>query len=166
MRKLELIAALGRQGQLGLNGKLPWHLPSDLRHFKKVTQGCVLVMGRKTFSSLPGLLPGRHHLVLSRQHHLFEPTPFLKQVSNIDSLAKILENNYQHLPVFVIGGAEIYVALMPYVDRAIITHVDAEVPADTYFPLSLLEQFTCQTTWPITADLQDEHSYRIISYNR
>ena len=129
---LTLIAAIGNQRQLGLKGRIPWHLPEELQYFKHLTMGHHLLMGRKTFQSLPGPLPGRTHLVLSR--HLPEQLPDL--CLPVASLPEALQSARQggETELFVCGGAEIYAQTLPMADRLYLSQIDYSGPADTFFP--------------------------------
>jgi len=123
-----LIVARARNGIIGRDGKLPWHLPADLRHFKQLTQNAPMIMGRKTFESLPGLLPDRRHIVLTRSKGWAEDGA--EVVHSVEEALK--RANAPH--VSVIGGAEIYALFLPRADRIELTelHVDAE--GDTHLP--------------------------------
>jgi dihydrofolate reductase len=136
-----LIAAVDRAWGIGKKGELLWRLPADLARFRAVTMGSTLLMGRKTFQSLPGLLPGRAHAVLSRDA-AFHPAGVSVYRSAQAALA---------CPAgFVIGGGEIYSALLPHCNRALITKIDALEPlADAFCPnLDLLPAWVCTTAGP------------------
>ncbi|WP_237479588.1 dihydrofolate reductase [Lichenibacterium dinghuense] len=131
-----LIAAVGRNGAIGLRDGLPWRLPSDLRQFKAETVGKPVVMGRKTFASLGRPLPGRHLVVVSR-----DPAPALPEgvagatsVEGALALAQRIAAERGAAEVMVAGGAEIYRAAMPLADALRITEVDLEPAADSFFP--------------------------------
>ena len=128
---LSLIAAIGQQRQLGHKGRIPWHLPEELRYFKRVTMGHHLLMGRKTFQSLPGILPGRPHIILSRS-----PQKEHSRCINITSLPQALEyaRNQGETELFVCGGADIYAQTLPMADRLYLSRVDYSGPADAFFP--------------------------------
>jgi dihydrofolate reductase len=117
-----------RGGVIGASGTMPWHLPADLRHFKALTMNKPMVMGRKTFESLPGLLPGRRHIVLTRDPHWAEEGA---EVANSVEDALHLANAPH---VAVIGGAEIYRLFLPLAHRIEWTEVHAAPEGDTYFP--------------------------------
>lgn len=123
-----LVLARASNGVIGANGTLPWHLPMDLRHFKALTQAKPMIMGRKTFDSLPGLLPGRRHIVLTRDEDWAEDGA--EVVHSMDEA--IAAANAPH--VAVIGGAEIFTLFLPHADRIELTEVHAEVAGDTYMP--------------------------------
>lgn len=127
---VSMIVCTGRDRSIGKDNKLVWNVPRDLQHFKRQTMGHVIVMGRKTFESLPGLLPGRHHRVISRQLRQSD----IPMVSYYTSLEAALTPSPSG-EIWIIGGAEIYEQALPFIDRLFITEVDGEYPsADTYFP--------------------------------
>ena len=121
------IAAMSRERVIGAGGKIPWHIPGDLKFFKRTTLGHVVVMGRKTFKSLGKPLPGRENWVLSRTA-LFEGARVFRHPSEIAPPGDGRE-------VFVIGGAELYAALLPQCGEILLTHVDRHVEGDTWFPV-------------------------------
>ncbi len=127
-REVFLVAAVAANGVIGADGAMPWHIPADLRHFKSLTMGqnglgCPMVMGRKTFDSLPGLLPGRRHIVLTRDRAWRA-----EGAEAVHSLAEALHlANAPHIAV--IGGAEIYAQALPLASRIELTEVKAEFPA-------------------------------------
>ena len=127
-REVFLVVAVATNGVIGKDGALPWHLPADLRHFKALTTGKPMIMGRKTFESLPGLLPGRRHIVLTRDTGWAEDCA---EVAHSPEEAIALANAPH---IAVIGGAEIYRQFLPHADRIEWTEVAAEPDGDTCFP--------------------------------
>jgi len=127
-REVFFVVAVAANGVIGKDGTLPWHLPADLRHFKALTTGKPMIMGRKTFESLPGLLPGRRHIVLTRDTDWAEEGA---EVAHSPEEAIALANAPH---IAVIGGAEIYRQFLPYADRIEWTEVAAEPEGDTRFP--------------------------------
>ena len=123
-----LVLARARNGVIGRNGTLPWHLPADLKRFKALTTGTVMIMGRRTFDSLPGLLPGRRHVVLTRDLDWAAPGAEVVHTPQ-QALAAAADS-----AVSVIGGAEIFALLLAYADRIELTEVEADVPGDTLMP--------------------------------
>jgi dihydrofolate reductase len=123
-----IVVARARNGAIGRDGTLPWRIPADLKHFKKVTMGTAMVMGRRTFDSLPGLLPGRRHIVLTRDTAWradgAEPATSLEEALELAS----------GQPVSVIGGAEIIALFLPRADAVELTEVHDEPEADTFMP--------------------------------
>ncbi len=120
-----MVVARAKNGVIGANGDLPWHIPSDLRHFKQITKDRPMIMGRKTFDSLPGLLPGRRHIVLTRDAEWAEEGA--ETAYSPEAALKMA--NAPH--VCIIGGAEIYRLFLPLADRIELTEVDAEPEGDT-----------------------------------
>jgi dihydrofolate reductase len=125
---VSLIVARASNGVIGRDGKLPWHIPADLKRFKALTMGSVMVMGRRTFDSLPGLLPGRRHVVLTRSANWSAPGA---EVAHNASEALALAGDER---VSVIGGAEIFGVFLSLADRIELTEVLADVPGDTVMP--------------------------------
>jgi dihydrofolate reductase len=124
--RITLVVARARNGVIGREGKLPWHLPADLRRFKTLTMATAMVMGRKTFESLPGLLPGRRHIVLTRDRSW--QAAGAEIAHDVDEALRLARGE----PVSVIGGAEIFDLFMPIADRVELTDVLADVPGDTF----------------------------------
>lgn len=129
MTRLTLIAAVGRNGAIGASGQLPWHLPEDLRHFKAVTMGHPMIMGRKTFDSIGRPLPGRRTIVITRQSGWRQGG-----VETAHSFPEALALAGPADEVFVAGGGEIYEMAMPFARRLVLTEVDLDTPGDTFFP--------------------------------
>jgi dihydrofolate reductase len=128
---LSIIVALNENYVIGKDNKLIWHISKDLHRFKNITTGKTIVMGRKTFESLPGVLPNRKHIVITQN----------KQYS-IDDERVIIEHDIKEIlkyensteEVFVIGGGEIYKQLLPYCKRLYLTKIATTEEGDTYFP--------------------------------
>ena len=122
---ITLIVARAQNGVIGREGRLPWHIPADLKRFKALTMGSVMVMGRRTFESLPGLLPGRRHIVLTRDYGWSaegaEVAHSVEQALDLAGEEK----------VSVIGGAEVFGLFLPHADRIELTEILAGVPGDT-----------------------------------
>ncbi len=128
MNHPEIIMVLARadNGIIGRDGDLPWHLPIDLRRFKSLTQGKPMIMGRKTFDSLPGLLPGRRHVVLTRDSDW--EADGAEVVHDLKAAIKLA--NAPH--IIIAGGAEIYRMFLSHADRIELTEVHLEAQGDTY----------------------------------
>lgn len=140
MKNITMIAAVGQNRELGKDNKLLWHLPEDLKFFKEQTMGKPLVMGKKTLDSLPRLLPGRKHLVLTHQE--LEPNDQIMVFHNIDSLIEYISTLDQE--VMVIGGAQIYKQMLELSDKMLLTEVDASKEADAYFPEFNHSEWDCE----------------------
>ena len=130
--KLHLIFARARNGVIGNKGSMPWHLPEDLAHLKKTTMGCPVIMGRKTWDSLPPKfrpLPGRLNVVVTRQSN-WHADGALRAGSLPDALTVCKTC----ADVWVLGGAEIYVQALPFANTAVVTEIDADFDGDAYAP--------------------------------
>jgi len=123
-----LVVARAANGAIGKGGTLPWHIPADLRHFKAVTMGMPMIMGRRTFDSLPKLLPGRRHIVVTRDRAWRAPGA---EVAHSAEEALALAGTGQ---VSVIGGAEIFRLFEPLADAVELTEVHGDVEGDTFLP--------------------------------
>jgi dihydrofolate reductase len=130
MNHPEIILVLARaaNGIIGRDGGMPWHIPADLRHFKQITKGRPMIMGRKTFDSLPGLLEGRRHIVLTRDRAWDEEGA--EVVHSVEAALKAANGPH----VCVIGGAEIYQLFLPLADRIEMTEIAAKPDGDTSMP--------------------------------
>ena len=129
MSEIVLIAALAKNHVIGIDNKLPWRLPDDLQHFKKLTLGHSIVMGRKTWESLPGVVPDRRHIVITRDKNY--PSENAEIVHSIDEAISLVPGQG---PVFIVGGANLYQQLLGRADRMELTLVDAEPEGDAFFP--------------------------------
>jgi dihydrofolate reductase len=126
--RLAIVAALSRNGVIGRDNRLPWHLPDDLRHFKRLTLGRPIVMGRRTFESLPGLLPDRTHVVVTRDRAF--AAPGARVVHSFEEAIAAAGGD----EVLVVGGAELYAQALPHAQRLYLTLVEAEMSGDAHFP--------------------------------
>jgi dihydrofolate reductase len=127
-----ILAAVARNGVIGIGGGLPWSLPDELRRFKERTIGHVLVMGRRTYESIGRPLPGRTTVVVTRQPDWHVDSELVVTAASLfEALAKAAALDDD---VFVVGGAEVYAAALPLADRLELTHVDAAPEGDTAFP--------------------------------
>lgn len=134
--KLCLIVARARNGAIGKDGDLPWRLSDDLAHFKTTTRGCPVIMGRKTWESLPiQPLPGRDNIVLSRDGQYGAPhARVYTRMPAAIAAARALAVAASKSEFFVVGGEAIYAAALPFADRLYITEVDTEIDGDAFFP--------------------------------
>ncbi len=120
---------MARNRVIGRDNRLPWHLPADLRHFKELTLGKPIIMGRKTWESLPGLLPDRRHIVVTRQQDYVAQGA--ETAASLDAAIALAGDVDE---VMIVGGANLYAQALPVADRLYITLVDAEVDGDASFP--------------------------------
>lgn len=123
--RIVMIVARAENGVIGRDGTLPWHIPADLKRFKTLTMGTVMVMGRKTFDSLPGLLPGRRHIVLTRDRNWHSEGA--EVAHDADEALRLAAGER----VSVIGGADLFRLFLPLADRIELTEVLDEIPGDT-----------------------------------
>jgi dihydrofolate reductase len=130
--EIVLIYARAANGAIGNDGDLPWRLPADLKRFKSLTIGKPMIMGRKTFESLPGLLPGRRHIVLSRRDSF--DAEGAEMAGSVSEALALATNGNDTGEVAIIGGAAIYDVFMPLAHRIELTQIHAEYPGDTFMP--------------------------------
>lgn len=156
---ISIIAAIGRNRELGKNNKLLWNIPEDMKHFRDLTSGHAVIMGRKTFESIGRPLPNRTNIVITRETDY--RAPGCTVVHSLEqSLEKAKETEKEE--IFVIGGGQIYEIAMPYVDKLYLTIVDADFEADAYFP-----EYTDFKTVVSERKSQDEHyRYRFLELVR
>lgn len=136
---VSLVAAVARNGVIGHGNDLVWRLPEDQRHFRTLTMGHPVLMGRNTWDSLPARfrpLPGRRNLVLTRQPGW--TAPGAETVHDLHATLEALQGNAR---VFVIGGAQVYALALPLADELVLTEIDRDYPGDTHFPDWPREQF-------------------------
>ena len=163
--KVSLIVAVSRNGVIGLNNQLPWHLPGDLKYFKSVTMGKPLIMGRKTFDSIGRPLPGRTNIVVTRdsQWHA-EGVQVAQTLVQAMTLARLACAAAQVEEIMVIGGEQIYRLTLPVADRLYLTQVEAEVEGDAFFPIYDPEEWH-QVSEQLPEKI-DTHSYRYLVLER
>ncbi|MCZ4298717.1 dihydrofolate reductase [Henriciella marina] len=166
--KLALIVARDRNGAIGKDGTLPWSLPDDLQLFKQITLGKPIIMGRKTWESLPRKpLPGRQNIVLTR--HWSYAACGARVYSNMNAAiaaARAMAQKADMDEIFVIGGQSLFERAMPLADRLYITDVDADVDGDVFFSVEGLDTFkeVSGTTYP--ADDRNEYAFTHRVYER
>jgi dihydrofolate reductase len=129
MTSLSIIVAVSKNGVIGVNNTLPWHLPEDLKRFKALTMGHHIVMGRKTFESLGRLLPGRTSVIVSRNRHYQVEGAIV--VASLEEAMNCCKDDDE---AFLIGGAQMYQVGISLADKLYITEVDVDVDGDAYMP--------------------------------
>jgi dihydrofolate reductase len=160
--RLELVAAMDRNRAIGRGNALPWSLPDDLKQFKALTLGRPLLMGRKTAESLGRALPGRLNLVLSRSG----AQPFAG-MQTVASVAEALSLAGAAETLMVIGGGELFAALLPAAQRLHLTWIDTEVDAaDTWFPAFDPAEWRIERRLAHPADARHAHAFEYIEYRR
>jgi dihydrofolate reductase len=127
--RITLLAARARDGAIGVDNTLPWHLPEDLQHFKATTLGWPIVMGRRTFESIGRPLPGRRTVVVTRNPAWAHPG--CERAGSLDEAITLCAGSPE---LFVVGGEQLYAAAMPRADRLLLTEVDIDVAGDAFFP--------------------------------
>lgn len=158
---ISAIVAMARNRVIGVNNQIPWYLPADLRFFKKTTMGHHVIMGRRTFMSIGKPLPGRTNIVVSR-NPFFLAEGILVAHSLEEALYMAMESGEKE--AFVIGGGQLYLQAMSYLDKVYITRVDAEVAGDTYFPELSPFQWKQLSRTAFAADDRNAHGYAIEIY--
>ena len=128
---LSIIVAKAKNNIIGKENKLIWNLPADLKHFKELTTGHTIIMGRKTFQSLGRVLPNRKHIVFSQNPDFQVNDENVQVVHSMLEIQEYIENEEEN---FVIGGAMIYNLLMPYVTKMYVTEIEEEFEGDSFFP--------------------------------
>ena len=155
---ISLIVAVAENGVIGKDGQLPWRLADDLKHFKRITMGHHLLVGRVTYESIGKPLPGRKLVVVSRNPE-FE-APGCDVVRSLDQglhLARLAQEN----EAFIGGGTSIYAEALPAADRMYYTQVHAEVDGNTYFPQFDADQWEEIHRWQHAADELNDHSFTL-----
>ncbi len=158
---VSLIAALDRQGVIGRANRLPWRLPADLRHFRQLTLDRPIIMGRRTWESLPGLLPRRRHIVVSRDAHY--RAAGCEVVGSPEAALAVAGDVPE---VLVIGGAELYSAMLDQARRLYLTLIDASFPGDTHFPPWDPAQWRETAREAHGADAENPHPYAFVTLER
>jgi len=158
---LSIIAALSDNGVIGRDNALPWRLPADLARFKQLTLGKPIVMGRKTWESLPGLLPHRTHVVVTRDRDYRAEGVMI--VHSLDEAVRLAEDVDE---LMVIGGAEIYRQALPLAARMYLTRVHADIEGDAFFPSYPVADW-CETACEVhEPDGRNPYRYSFIDLQR
>ncbi len=160
---LSIVVAKAKNNIIGKDNKLVWHLPADLKHFKELTTGHKIIMGRKTFESLGRVLPNRKHIIFSQNPDFKVKDENVEVVHSLLQIQELIEGEEE---AFVIGGAMIYNFLMPYVKKMYVTQIDQEFEGDAFFPV------ISENTWKEISKekgIKDEENnldYEFITYER
>ncbi len=161
MTRTSIIVAMAKNRVIGANNTLPWHLPADLKHFKALTMGHHMIMGRKTFESIGRALPGRITVVVTRNTDYFVP-----DVIVVNSLEAAISACGDDQEIFVIGGAELYRQAIDLADRIYLTEIDADISGDTHFTefdRMLWHETERESHAP---DAKNVHAYHFVMYDR
>ncbi|MEM7680046.1 MAG: dihydrofolate reductase [Pseudomonadota bacterium] len=162
MSLISLIVAASDNNVIGKDNDLLWHIPADFKHFKNTTMGKPMIMGRKTFQSLPGLLPGRAHIVVSRSGFEAEGVESASSLEEGIELAKAHGTD----EIFIIGGAQIYEQALPLCDRLYLTRVHQEYEGDAFFPEISNDEWTLKKEDRHDADDQGRPAFTILTFER
>lgn len=159
---VSLIAAIGKNNEIGINGQLPWSIPEDLKHFKNLTIGKTIIMGRKTFESIGRPLPGRRNIVITRNQAYQKDG-----IEVFNSLTDALKLNSTSGDVFVIGGGEIYNQALSLADKLYITEVDfSDDRADAFFPKIDSRAWRKTSELKFKKDDRNQYDFSYVEYNR
>jgi len=165
--KIVLIAAFAQNRVVGINNTLPWHLPEDLKYFKRTTSGKAIIMGRKTYDSIGRPLPNRTNIVISRNSDFqAEGVRVVASLQAAIELAKEVNFINDVQEVMIIGGASIYEAALPIADRLYLTHVHAEIEGDAYFPEVNFKQWVEVSREDYQASDKNPYDYSFVVYDK
>ena len=160
---ISFVVAMDQNRVIGSNNDMPWHLPNDLQHFKNITTGHTIVMGRKTFDSIGRVLPNRKHIVLTRSEQSFPEE--VEVVRNTDEILQYAKD-HEAEEIFIIGGGELFKQMMPYVDKMYITLIEESFEGDVFFP-----EFD-ESEWELIEkekgekDERNPYNYYFLTYER
>ena len=165
--EIAIVVAVAENGIIGRDGGLPWRLPSDLKRFKALTMGKPIVMGRKTWDLLGGVLPGRPHIVISRRRDFAAEA--VETAGSLDeALAKAARaaRDIGAGEICIIGGGEVYAQTLPRADRLYVTHIEAAIDGDARFPRIEPALWGPVREERVPADERNSHTTRFVEYRR
>ncbi len=158
---ISLIAAMAKNSIIGRDNDMPWHMPADLKHFKELTSGKPVIMGRRTFESIGRPLPNRPNLIVTRN------TKYKAEGCSIFHSVEDAIKSVEDLPeIMIIGGAAIYEQAMPLADRMYLTYIDLETKGDTKFPEWVESDWKEIERIEHLADVNNPHNYAFITLDR
>jgi dihydrofolate reductase len=159
--RIAAVVAMAENRVIGRQNQLPWQMPADLQHFKKVTMGKPIIMGRKTYQSIGRPLPGRCNIVIT--HDLDFQAPGCVVVNSVTSA---LEASAESDEIFIIGGALLFEHLLPRIQRIYMTVIHHEIDGDAHFPeMKMSEWLECERS-DYQADAENAYDYSFITYDR
>ncbi|NFH70294.1 dihydrofolate reductase [Clostridium botulinum] len=161
---LSIIVAIAKNNVIGNDNKLIWHISEDLKRFKEITSGKTIVMGRKTFESLPGVLPNRKHIILTRDKNFKVNSECVEIIYDFDELVSKYKNS--DTEIFIIGGGEIYKQLLPHTNKLYLTKINKDFDGDTYFPQINYDDFKVDYKSDIIIDEKSKLEYNFINLSR
>ncbi|ALQ55895.1 Dihydrofolate reductase [Pseudoalteromonas issachenkonii] len=157
-----MIAAMANNRVIGLDNKMPWHLPGDLQHFKKVTSGKPVIMGRKTFESIGRPLPGRRNIIITRNKDYHA-----SGIETVTTPEAALELVNDVAEVMIIGGGNIYQQFLAQAQRLYLTFIDLDVEGDTQFPdYKSVANWQIEDEMLMTPDDKNKYSYKFVTLNK
>ncbi|ODT68730.1 MAG: diacylglycerol kinase [Pelagibacterium sp. SCN 63-23] len=167
MSRISLIAAVARNNVIGSNQTIPWHIPSDFAWFKQTTMGKPMIMGRKQFETFARPLPGRPHIVVTRQHD-YAPEGVIVRRSLPEAMAaaRRMAEASELDEIMVIGGGDIYAQALPLADRLYVSHVDLAPEGDVHFPAIDPQVWEIVAEPDVPRSEKDGASYSIAIYER
>lgn len=155
---IALIVAFDRNRVIGRDGDMPWHLPKDLRFFRRMTLGKPIIMGRITYNAIGDMLAKRHNIIVTTQADFTAPgCEVVHSVEEGLALAKGISRSLDSDEIMVIGGAQIYRATLPLADRLYLTLIDAAIEGDTFFPA--IDETLWREVWSEAHPADDQHPY-------
>jgi dihydrofolate reductase len=160
---ISLIAAVDQKGGIGKDNRLPWHLTDDLKNFRRLTMGHHVLMGRKTYQSSQGKMPGRHLIVLT--HSSDFQAPDAQIVSSLDAGIQLAQAAGE-TELFVIGGAQVFAQALPLANRLYYTEVHADANADTFFPPFDRAQWKEISRQDFPAGLKNDYAFTILLFEK
>ncbi len=160
-QEITMIAAVEKDNGLGLDNKLVWHIPRDLKHFKDLTLGHCIIMGRKTFESLPKALPNRKNIVLSRRKNIVYNDAVV-----VNSIEKAIEETKNDSKPYIVGGGEIYKLFMNYSTYIELTIIHHKFKSDTFFPKINLKKWEVIKRHDIKKSRKERYNYSFLTYKK
>ena len=167
--KIAMIAAMAKDRIIGADNDMPWHLPADLKHFKAITLGKAVIMGRKTYESIGKALPGRPNIVITTNaDYSLSDATVVDSPESAFEVAKVLSNkNGENDEVMIIGGGTIYQSFLDRADTLYLTHIDLSVEGDTQFPdYEAAANWTEVSREAHSADEKNAHGYTFVTLER
>ena len=161
---LSISVAVAKNNVIGKDNTLPWHISEDLKRFKRITSNKKMIMGRKAFESLPGILPNREHIIITRNENFNVDSDKVTIVHDLNPLIEKYSKCEDE--VFVIGGAEIYKQFLPYVQKIYLTQIDETFEGDTYWPEINYDEFKTEYTSEQLTDEKNGLTYTFIDLVR
>lgn len=161
---LSISVAVAKNNVIGINNTLPWHISEDLKRFKRITSDKKMIMGRKAFESLPGILPNRKHIIITRNKDFKVDSDMVAIEYDLNSLVEKYSKCDEE--IFVIGGAEIYQQFLPYIDKIYLTQIEEAFEGDTYFPEINYDEFKTEYTSEKFTDEKNGLHYTFIDLIR